>query len=403
MKKFFLSILKLIEWIIFFSMIIVLLLVASPLLPTKEYVSSHVVSTGSMEPEIMTGSVVFSSLEIDEINPGDIIVFKSPQNQDNTIVHRVMDIKDGEYITKGDNNDNADDWVVFKEDILGKVAFNIPYLGYAIEFLKTPLGFALGVGIPALILIIGFVKKIRDGIQDEVKKKTEEEVTKKKLEDTTVLGLIMLLTSIIFLSSSPKIYALFSSTVEIRGITISVGEITPNIIINEVMWSGTSQSIDDQWIELYNTTNQDINISRWRVYNSRDLTKPAIMLPANSVIEANSYFLISNYSNESKNSLLNVEVDVVNGSMYLLPENNGNLVLRDIEGNVIDQASGEYVWPFGIQGNTYNSMQRVKDSIDGLVPNSWYTCNTVECKSSEYWKFISGIDYGTPRAINSEF
>jgi len=398
MKKFLLSILKLIEWIIFLTLIVILLLVASPLLPTKEYISTHVVSTGSMEPEIMTGSVVFSSLETDEINPGDIIVFKSPQNKEVTVVHRVMEINDGEYVTKGDNNENNDDWVVSDDDILGSVVFTVPYLGYAIEFLKTPLGFGLGVGIPALILIIAFIKKIRDGINDKVREKTEEEITKSKLEPP-VLGLIILLSSFIFLSSSPKVYALFSSTVSIEGITITVGEITtPKVIINEVMWSGTSQSLDDQWIELYNPNTEDINIGKWRIYNSRDLNKPAIMIPANSVIPANGYFLISNYSNESSNSLLNVEVDVVNGSLYLLPEGNGNLLLEDIDGNIVDKALGD--WPSDIQGDTYNSMQRVEGSIDGLLPINWYSCTS---DSSEYWKFISGIDFGTPRAINSEF
>ena len=37
----------------------------------------------------------------------------------------------------------------------------------------------------------------------------------------------------------------------------------PKVVINEVMWSGSSLSTDDQWIELRNTTDKDINIGKW--------------------------------------------------------------------------------------------------------------------------------------------
>ena len=169
-KKVLKNILKLLEWLLFITLIIILFLVASPLLPTKNYISTHVVSTGSMEPEIKTGSIVFSTLQNQEINKGDIIVFTSPDNQEITIIHRVMDIEKEEYTTKGDNNDSEDDWTVYKEDIKGEVIFKVPYIGYLIQYMKTPIGFAVVLGIPALILILSLIKKIKEGINEEVDK-----------------------------------------------------------------------------------------------------------------------------------------------------------------------------------------------------------------------------------------
>jgi signal peptidase len=65
-----------------------------------------------------------------------------------------------QYITKGDANNAPDQKVVLKKEILGKVLLDIPYLGYAVDFIKKPLGFALIILIPAGIIISDEIKKI---------------------------------------------------------------------------------------------------------------------------------------------------------------------------------------------------------------------------------------------------
>ncbi len=208
---------------------------------------------------------------------------------------------------------------------------------------------------------------------------------------------------ILFLLSIPLIgltKAYFTSQDTLEGSVISSGtwNTMPKVIINEVMWSGTSLSTDDQWIELRNTTNQDINIGKWKIYYLRDLNKPPIMIPANRVIPRNGFFLISNYSNESNNSLLNIESNMSNASMNLLKHNNGNLILKDNNGNTIDTVLGD--WPAGIQSDTFRSMQRTEDGIDGLDINSWYRCSNALCNSSDYWKTDYLSNYGSPNDIN---
>jgi len=87
---------------------------------------------------------------------------------------------------------------------------------------------------------------------------------------------------------------------------------------------------------------------------------------------------------------------MVNGSMYLLPQGNGNLILRDVDGNTIDEVilNSEGIWPAGIQDDTFNSMQR---SDDGL---SWYSCKNIDCNSSDFWKEENSINFGSPKSIN---
>lgn len=62
---------------------------------------------------------------------GDIIVFKM---KDRVIVHRIHDIYSlyGEdvYITKGDANDSADNWIVTQNDIIGVVKQKIKYIAW---------------------------------------------------------------------------------------------------------------------------------------------------------------------------------------------------------------------------------------------------------------------------------
>lgn len=69
----------------------------------------------SMEPLLSTGDCAFYIKE-SIYNVGDIVVF----NFDNKlIIHRIVDIKKGLYIIKGDNSYNVE--IVKSETVLGKV------------------------------------------------------------------------------------------------------------------------------------------------------------------------------------------------------------------------------------------------------------------------------------------
>jgi hypothetical protein len=49
---------------------------------------------------------------------------------------------------------------VAPRNILGKVLFSIPYFGYIVDFARKPVGFALIIGIPALLIIGDELRKI---------------------------------------------------------------------------------------------------------------------------------------------------------------------------------------------------------------------------------------------------
>jgi len=74
---------------------------------------------------------IFVLKKANEIKIGDVIVYNN-KISNAPIIHRVVDIKDGYYTTKGDHNAATFSFEekIGKEQIYGKVLLKIPYLGW---------------------------------------------------------------------------------------------------------------------------------------------------------------------------------------------------------------------------------------------------------------------------------
>ncbi len=172
---------------------------------------------------------------------------------------------------------------------------------------------------------------------------------------------------------------------------------TQEIIINEVMWSGSSSNWRDEWLELRNTRDYEIDITGWEIENLGTSNKSIYIKNDKNteerfVIPAKGFFLISRYQKNDERSILDIESDFL-ASVSLSDESNGNLVLKDLEGNIVDIAKGD-IWPAGNKNQRY-SMERNDDFNDGLLPSSWHT-------STQTINFISQrSEKGTPKYANS--
>lgn len=93
-----------------------------------------VVISGSMEPTLTVGGLLYyERIDIDEFKKGDILVFETKEH---IISHRIIDRKDDGFITKGDANTSIDSRIVNQNQILGKgTNWSIPYLGYFADFI----------------------------------------------------------------------------------------------------------------------------------------------------------------------------------------------------------------------------------------------------------------------------
>ncbi len=124
-------------------MVVVLAACLSLAVPKLAGYSGYVVVSGSMEPEIPVGSLVFSH-EIDPatLQLGDVIVFIDPARSATPITHRVIinDALSGTIITKGDANEVEDANPALYDNVLGKVVIHIPRVGFAAAKLTSALG-----------------------------------------------------------------------------------------------------------------------------------------------------------------------------------------------------------------------------------------------------------------------
>jgi len=75
--------------------------------------------------------------------------------------HRIVKIENNILKTKGDFMPTEDSYDVKFEDIKGKVAGKIPYLGVLPRFARTTSGYILLILFPAFILITNEIIKIR--------------------------------------------------------------------------------------------------------------------------------------------------------------------------------------------------------------------------------------------------
>ena len=94
-----------------------------------------VVLSGSMEPELSIGDLIIIK-KTDDLNLNQVVVY---QDDSKLVVHRIVEIKENEVVTKGDANNIVDN-TISKTDIRGEVILAIPYLGSFLKFINTPFG-----------------------------------------------------------------------------------------------------------------------------------------------------------------------------------------------------------------------------------------------------------------------
>ena len=121
------------------------------------------VLSGSMKPVIEVGDmIVAKQISPEGIEVGDVITFRT--SPETIVTHRVIEIvaEDGQpsFRTKGDANSTEDQNLIALDQIIGILAFRIPYGGYITRFIRSPIGFILFVILPVVFLIVGELKII---------------------------------------------------------------------------------------------------------------------------------------------------------------------------------------------------------------------------------------------------
>lgn len=115
------------------------------------HIRPAVVLSGSMEPEIETGSLLFVNTNEKSAKTGDIIAFQAGAAQ---VSHRVVEVTSDGYVTKGDANETRDLSTVTEDRVIGVVFLWIPKLGYALKWLSSVSGMILAVTVCISLLLM---------------------------------------------------------------------------------------------------------------------------------------------------------------------------------------------------------------------------------------------------------
>ncbi|MFC0299245.1 signal peptidase I SipW [Virgibacillus soli] len=115
------------------------------------------VLSGSMEPDIQTGSIIFVKTggDMTRFKEGDVITYLMEENV--LVTHRVEKVEsNGQlYVTKGDANDRADFEPVLADNVVGEyTGTTIPKVGYVMNFANSKEGAVLLLIIPGALLVL---------------------------------------------------------------------------------------------------------------------------------------------------------------------------------------------------------------------------------------------------------
>ncbi len=123
------------------------------------------VRSGSMSPEIVRGTLVVARPVVSgAIALNDIIIFRPVYVGENLVCHRVIGMERNsplQFRTKGDAELKPDPFLVPERNVVGKVIYHVPILGYALLFSQTPVGFLTTLVVPGMAVAGMCLQNIR--------------------------------------------------------------------------------------------------------------------------------------------------------------------------------------------------------------------------------------------------
>lgn len=199
------TVLKVLSWIVLIFLILLATILIYYVVSSKIYeakgkkyeplISLYTIISPSMEPNINVYDVVLTRrVKPEEIKEGDVITFisSSTLGEGLTITHRVKSVikteGDIKFRTQGDNNPIPDSALVTSNNLLGKVVFTIPLLGYIQFMLQSKSGWLFFLLIPAIIVVIYDVVKViklsnvKQRLNETLKEEEKDEILVEKQE-----------------------------------------------------------------------------------------------------------------------------------------------------------------------------------------------------------------------------
>ena len=172
-------------------------------------------------------------------------------------------------------------------------------------------------------------------------------------------------TSTIFVTSTDSVATSTPSATS----TLPVPENPPSdVVINEIAWAGTSPTTaEDEWLELYNNTDQNIDLAGWKIMvGERQISANKI---STTTIAAHGYYIFERTDDRTVNGITADQIFTLTGGL----KNSGEIIrLVSATGTIIDEIDCSEGW-FAGDKDLYKTMERINPGKNGNSPENWQT------------------------------
>ena len=130
----------------------------------------YTVISGSMEPAIPTGSLVYVKyIQPEEIQTEDVIAFYGTDADGSIVTHRVVSNSAamGNFITKGDANSDNDMKPIPYANYIGKVQLSVPKLGGIFQTITGTNGKIAAVSMIGLAIVLEILAAVLQGKREK--------------------------------------------------------------------------------------------------------------------------------------------------------------------------------------------------------------------------------------------
>lgn len=177
------------------------------------------------------------------------------------------------------------------QSTLTKLAANL--LGLAVDLNNNQTGTSASTYPEATVTSVTSTTAItiKKPTATTLKKLAVTTTTKAKVT-TTTKPLVTTTTTKRVTTTTTKVPTTTTTKAQIANCSFNSTNYAPGktVILNEIAWMGSPHSANDEWIELKNLTDQNINLSQWQIISKTSNIK--IVFPSNTVLPAHGFYLL---------------------------------------------------------------------------------------------------------------
>ena len=156
-----------------------------------------------------------------------------------------------------------------------------------------------------------------------------------------------------------------------------------NLVINEINYNSSNDFDPDDWVELYNPTDENINIGNW-VFKDED-NDHNFTIPENTILNSGEYLVLCTDS-YSFSALFPSVINYIGDFDFGLSAGGELIRLIDADGNLVDAVEYDDSDPWPIEA-------------DGAGPTLELLGSFLDNSLAENW--VASEGYGSPGGVNS--